>query len=81
MPCKVNVSFPDADVPMMAILDGAQGSPFESTAQMATRSLAFAGNDPPVVDFEIVPIPGASAGHLGVGQLFVGHYTSGTEQE
>jgi hypothetical protein len=48
---------------------------------MATRSVAFAGNDPPVVDCEIVPIPGASAGHLGVGQLFVGHYTSGTEQE
>ena len=46
---------------MMAMFDGAEGSPFESTAQMATRSVALAGNDPPVADCAIDPIPGAPA--------------------
>jgi len=38
---------------MMAILEGAEGSPFESIAQMATRSVALAGSDPPVPACEI----------------------------
>lgn len=59
MSSKVNVSVPDAEVPMMVILDGAEGSPFESVAQMATRNVTLAGNDPPVVDCEIDLIPGA----------------------
>ena len=42
-----------APVPMMAIFDGAEGSPFESTAQTATRSVTLAGSDPPVVAGEI----------------------------
>ncbi len=46
---------------MMAIFDGAEGSPLESIAQMATRSVTLAGNDPPVADCEIDPIPGAPA--------------------
>ena len=46
---------------MMAILDGADGSPFESSAQMATRNITLAGSDPPVADCEIDPIPGAPA--------------------
>jgi len=58
---NVNVSVPDPEVPMMAIFEGAEGSPVESIAQMATRSVTFAGNDPPVVDCEIDPIPGAPA--------------------
>ena len=53
---------PDAvPVPMMAIFDGAEGSPFESIAQMATHKVTFAGSDPPVVLCEIDPIPGAPA--------------------
>ena len=46
---------------MMAMFDGAEGRPFESIAQIATRSVAFAGSDPPVADCEIDPIPGAPA--------------------
>ena len=48
-------------VPMIAIFDGAEGRPFESIAQTATRSVAFAGSDPPVADCEIDPIPCAPA--------------------
>ena len=48
---KVNVSVPVAEVPMMAIFDGAEGSPVESTAHMATRNVTLAGNDPPVADY------------------------------
>jgi hypothetical protein len=61
MPSKVNVSVPEDEVPMMAIFDGAEGSPLESIAQIATRSVALAGSDPPVADCEIDPIPGAPA--------------------
>ena len=46
---------------MMAMFDGAEGSPFESIAQMATRSVTLAGSEPPVEDCEIDPIPGAPA--------------------
>ena len=45
----------------MAMFDGAEGSPFESIAQMATRKVTLAGSDPPVADCAIVPIPGAPA--------------------
>jgi len=61
MPSSVNAPPAAVPVPMMAIFDGAEGSPFESTAQMATRNITLAGNDPPVADCEIDPIPGAPA--------------------
>jgi hypothetical protein len=47
MPSNVNVSVPEVEVPTMAIFDGAEGSPLESIAQIATRSVALAGSDPP----------------------------------
>ena len=61
MSSSVNEPPAAVPVPMMAIFDGAEGSPFESIAQMATHKVMFAGSDPPVALCEIDPIPGAPA--------------------
>jgi hypothetical protein len=45
MPSKVNAAVPDAEVPTIAILEGAEGRPFESIAQMATRSVTLADSE------------------------------------
>ena len=53
---------PDAvPVPMKAMLDGTEGTPFESIAQTPAHRVMSAGSDPPVVLCEIDPMPGAPA--------------------